>query len=472
MSIEQYFVRGGIYKYQGKLLKCLTPLILSDNKQYIQSYAYFVDVTNYQVTNYDRELITQYETLYERITDQNIIDKFNSDLNKEIKKKGFRNYNRLNVAQVGSDPEIFVVDENNEVLPAYEFLQGKDNPNITGTHKDFNITGNNCIDSTKQKMFWDGFQAEFNTCATGCLSWVVDSVAIGMASVLREAQKKNPKATLSIKTLVEIPPEILASAKPEHVEFGCMPSFNVYGMEGMKANGRDVNFRSTGGHIHLGLKYKDPDLIKEYVKALDKILGVACVALFAKLDDPRRRTMYGLAGEYRTPAHGLEYRTLSNAWMCHPLIMNLVFEIARATTAIVDRNAIDLWETTERETIDCINNCDVDLAREILARNKVLFKELLSNFGYYGSNDTRENIYKMFMLGVESLIKNPNDIMNNWSIGKDYTGHCDALGMTVRTIQYIPTYNKLKESNVAEIYEELVANINAIDVEEAIVQAV
>src|ERR1019366_5440055 len=95
------------------------------------------------------------------------------------------------------------------------------------------------------------------------------------------------------------------------------------------------------------------------VKAMDAIAGVACVALFAKYDNPIRRQYYGLPGEYRLPKHGLEYRALSNAWLIHPLIMNLVIDFARKAAIMGKEGLFSKWKATEQETIDCITNCDV-----------------------------------------------------------------------------------------------------------------
>ena len=156
----------------------------------------------------------------------------------------------------------------------------------------------------------------------------------------------------------------------------------------------------------------DKTRIERYVKALDKILGVACVSLFANFDDPRRRTMYGLAGEYRLPSHGLEYRTLSNVWLAHPLLFMMVYELARKTIGMAEVKMMEAWDATEEETINCINECDVEKAREILMRNRDVFTALLSSI----NSREADNMFKIYYLGLESIIKDPTDILGNWSI--------------------------------------------------------
>jgi hypothetical protein len=212
---------------------------------------------------------------------------------------------------------------------------------------------------------------------------------------------------------MDIPPKMLANAAPEHVAFGCMPSFNVYGLEGIKKDGREVPYRTAGGHIHFGCGPLNPDEIKEVVKALDAIIGVASVSLFEGIDEARRREMYGLAGEYRTPPHGLEYRTLSNAWLCHPLATHIVFDLARQAFQVGLVGLRHFWKASEEEVIECIQKNDVALARKILKRNKDLLFVLLQNV-YNGVRAML--IQRVIMKGIASAVENPNDIISNWNL--------------------------------------------------------
>jgi len=309
---------------------------------------------------------------------------------------------RWNGGNLGSDPEMFVFDSvTKQVIPAFKFL-------------DKNGGSDRTMDG--EKLFWDGFQAEFNIKSGSCLDERVNSTRFGLMSLRNKAKAFNPNAILTVQTTVDIAPELFADAKPEHIAFGCTPSKNVYNMEGIKMDGKDVPFRSAGGHIHYGLDKKEWKQIPEYVKALDKILGVACVALFAKYDNPARRSMYGLAGEYRTPPHGLEYRTLSNAWLCHPTIMYIVYELSRKVIAMEQKGLMRFWDASEKETIACINNCDVPKAIAILRRNDKVFMDLIKSFSYNDKN--AKVIWNTFMLGVDALV-NTETIEDNWHLNAD-----------------------------------------------------
>ena len=347
----------------------------------------------------------------------------------------FRNMDLAHDFMIGTDPEIFVQDKDNAIIPAFNFLGSKQEPSKTPPYRRTQEINN---------VYWDGFQAEFETQATKCLAYQVDHIQIGLKGVLEHARKHNPDAKLSIKTVMDISPQLLASASDEHVAFGCMPSLNVYGMKGMDVSGREAPFRPAGGHLHFGIGKITESQAAPIVKALDAILGVACVSFFARFDDRRRRLLYGLAGEYRLPPHGLEYRVLSNAWLCHPLITHLIFEIARKTVVLSQKGLFTKhWVHDEKETIQCINTCDVDKAKEILKRNEEMFKVLA--FRAYPSFGDKAGsiIFNAFMNGIESIIINPADLENNWVLSPTQTWITHSNG----TNKYFNSAVKLLEKN-------------------------
>lgn len=326
-----------------------------------------------------------------------------SERDKLIVRMGVRNTPRTVHGQ-GSDPEMFVVDKDGTVIPAFKFLPDKKN-----------IPVNN--------PFWDGFQAEFNIPGVSCLDQTVAYLRVGLQNLWKAAVKN--KGELTINPVLAIPPHMLTNEKEEFVQFGCMPSKNVYEMKGIQADGKDVPYRFAGGHVHLQLDSQQKKNIPAYVKALDAILGVACVSLFGKIDDPIRRKYYGLAGEYRTPAHGVEYRTLSNAWMCDPTIVYMVFELARKVVTLVDRDLFKHWQYNESDVISCINECNIPLAMEILQQNEEMFKDILMSIGYQ-KEEIVTVMYNTFLAGVEVLIKDPNNLVGNWNLDdstRDTTYH-------------------------------------------------
>lgn len=326
---------------------------------------------------------------------------------------------------VGSDPEIFIEDKNGDVIPAFDFLPS-------------NKEGDT--------IYWDGFQAEFSTTPFDCLAWHTDNVQNKLATLLGKAKAYKKDAKLSTQTVMNIPSKLLEEGKEEHVQFGCMPSFNIYDMKGDTADGRSVNYRSAGGHIHFGLgeeRCKDKKRVERIVKALDAIIGVACVSLFAKYDNPRRRQCYGLAGEYRLPPHGLEYRTLSNAWLFHPLIMNLVFDVARKALIIGEKGLLKHWKGDEKETVDCINTCDVAKAQEILNRNKDIMLQIFKSCYAATTIVEREFLFNTFINGMDNVIKDTSDFEGNWTMNGEWITHSNGNDKNVyQTVAKLVTGKK------------------------------
>lgn len=326
--------------------------------------------------------------------------------------KGYFSYS----STIGSDPEIFVTDKNDNVIPAFKFLGPKSKPTIK--------VGN------RYGIYWDGYQAEFETEVNICLAYHCDAVQRMLEALNNEAKKYSPDARLNIKSVIDIPMESLENEAEEHVQFGCMPSFNAYKEKSFITNGREVPFRMTGGHIHFGIGKQTKKQANNIVKALDAISGIVGVSLFASLDDPRRRRLYGRAGEYRLPKHGLEYRVLSNAWLCHPMIMHLTFDLARKALDVGRKDMLKyFWKYDEKKVRDIINSCDVKGARALLKKNKKALVSLLASCEYKDP----QRVYKLIMEGVESVI-NPESIEDNWSLNKDkWANHSEAPNCTVKS---------------------------------------
>lgn len=381
----------------------------------INKYTEYLSTISYRPDGlgYDYQVTLPNSFLVQRLSpeeEEKVLDEIAINIMKDMNKNlpGATNKN------TGADPEIFVEDEHGVVIPAFSFLGSKEKPDTTPIDGRQSGAGG-------QKMYWDGFQAEFTVYATGCIAYVLDSIYLGLLGVHQKATKFNAKAKLSSKTVMDIPEPMLLESKDEHVQFGCMPSHNAYGIGGEKANGRDVPFRPAGGHIHFGIGKLSMEVNTKIVKALDAILGVACVSLFDRLDDVRRRRLYGLPGEFRLPPHGLEYRTLSNAWMFHPVLNMIVFDLARRIVQVGENNLLKYWQTNEAETIRCIQECDVIKAREILERNKKMMIDII--FACYNETSyppqTRDDaalLFKCIMEGAHSFLKDPTDITNNWNL--------------------------------------------------------
>jgi len=305
---------------------------------------------------------------------------------------------------LGADPEVFVF-AGHKLLPAYEFLPSK-------------------IDPDEPLIYWDGFQAEWKYAMNpDCLRTFVQLTQELMRSLYLKARRHNSKATLSLQNVVTIPKPLLDKAPEQYVALGCEPSYNAYDMQPEKiADPRELRFRVAGGHMHFG-GWSGKGQHIHNVKVLDSILGVWAVGAAQNIDIPLRRRYYGMAGEFRAPryAHsqGLEYRTLSNFWLCHPRIMQVTFEIARGALGIAQQKS-NPWVATEEEVVRTINDCDIDHAKKILRRNQTVFNAMLATRLFRAKD--QEAAFQVGMKGVENEV-NITSMIRNWKLDKEWTYH-------------------------------------------------
>ncbi len=325
------------------------------------------------------------------------------------------NFQRAGGYYAGSDPEIFVVDDKDVVIPAFDVLPNKKNQ--------LAYYGGGC--------FYDGFQCEFTVQHGGCHAHFVDRIQAGLVTVINHVRKINPKAKLSWAPIVEIPKEIMDKAPDHGVELGCAPSLNAYGDPPLQLIGitpREIPFRFAGCHYHIGDTVHKGDAVVRIVKAIDTIAGVASVSALEGMEDPRRRQFYGKAGEYRTPSHGIEYRVMSSAILAHPILTHIFFDLIRCSAKIGADCLISYWSANHEETIHCINNLDVKLAREILHRNEKMMHKIFDLM--YGANGKKA--HKLVVEGAQNYL-DVSSMDKNWYINGQWGGHSSSKNCSMAT---------------------------------------
>lgn len=288
------------------------------------------------------------------------------------------------LASLGCDPEFFF-EQNGRIIGSEKVI-GRGDHNIVP----------------------DGVQAELHTYPFSCRAVGTTAVADyfkGLSNRLKDAKYAGVK--VSFRPVVSVTRKELDSLSPDSRVLGCAPSLNVYGQGAgealSKVDAGAYRVRAAGGHIHLGLRmsyphmktarnYYGPDRDYSYkdlsrpepspisydllVKVLDTFLGNTCVMLDRHPGIKLRRELYGRAGEYRLPKHGLEYRTLSNFWLRSVPLMSFVMGMTRQAVALLYANntyapdhALDLLSRVpEAATIEAINTNNIHLARANWAR--------------------------------------------------------------------------------------------------------
>jgi hypothetical protein len=290
----------------------------------------------------------------------------------------------LRDVSMGSDPEVFVVDESTgKVVPAFTFLPAK------GKGKGGPLTSASPI-----ILFWDGFQAEFLTPSWSCNAYGTDYIQRGLSSLY---SRRPPGSKLTGESVFLVDQETLQTGEDKHVELGCSPSINVYGrVAELPRSGRDLPFRMAGFHVHVGIHGQYPteekrsEVIPHMVKMMDRLAGVTSVVALQGLEHPLRRRYYGLAGEYRQPSYGVEYRTLSSGVLWHPALVHLHLDLVRYAQLMVRKGFGGLYEGSDEEIQECVNNLDVDLGKRLVERNRQLLGSVLG--GHYLPAKGREGI--------------------------------------------------------------------------------
>lgn len=145
--------------------------------------------------------------------------------------------------------------------------------------------------------------------------------------------------------------------------FGCDPDYNAWERRiNPKPRGGD-NLRTSGFHIHFGYDNPRISISEMIVKSCDLHLGVPGVLMEP---DNERRSLYGKAGCFRTPPHGVEYRTLSGWFASSRELRGWVFEQAMRAVEFVNNDRLEEIEAVGPQIVEAINKSDKVLAGNLV----------------------------------------------------------------------------------------------------------
>jgi hypothetical protein len=279
----------------------------------------------------------------------------------------------------------------------------------------------------------DGVQVELNPTSEPCRANHINNVK-ELFIVLRDEVNKKKDMKICFDQVVTITKKELMSLSPKSRQFGCMPSFNFYDTKELKAeiavDPKKYMKRSGGGHLHLGEGYKGDRVgiaLRNYDKIiplLDLVVGNTCVIIDRNPLNAERRKVYGRAGEFRMPAYGVEYRTLSNFWLRDSQIFSLVTGLARTAVSILV-NSTDKKDYYKeimalvdiKEVQKAINENDLELAKKNWDKIKGWIATNVTQ-GSYGTTikpDNLELIDYFFDKGLDYwFAKSDKKILDNW----------------------------------------------------------
>lgn len=326
---------------------------------------------------------------------------------------------------------------------------------VVGAEKLLPKTGLKCDAST---FIIDGVQAELNPRPNYCRANLGNEIVRCFRVLLAELNKSNNKGfTADFSRTVEIPKENLMELDEKSRKFGCAPSQCIYkrraGIKIDSINPEEYRVRAAGGHLHFGLygadnKYLEAALKKNYEKTvamLDILVGNTAVLIDRNEGNIERRKVYGRAGEYRLPTHGLEYRTLSNFWLTSYPLLSFVFGMARfAIQLMADPvNSEKFYKAFTNEVWvsdihKAINNNDFDLAYKNFKAVEPLILESVAreNDRYAIHKDNIREFHHFVKFVNEKGLEHffPDDPIKHWTtIGECHQGGFhDYLITTVR----------------------------------------
>lgn len=226
---------------------------------------------------------------------------------------------------LGCDPEFFFEQD------------GK----VVGSEKVIGQSMND--DYGRKNIVMDGVQVELNPPPGTCREGLAGNLSAAFRA-LKTHLAKTGKVKASFTTCINLTKEELDGLSDAAKRLGCAPSLNRADKKAaVTVDGSKSLSRSAGGHIHLGLRdsysgmdnFKKKENLELLVDVLDILLGNTCVLLDRDPNAAERRKVYGRAGEYRLPKHGLEYRTLSNFWLRSYPLMSFVMGVARNAVSVV-----------------------------------------------------------------------------------------------------------------------------------------
>lgn len=276
---------------------------------------------------------------------------------------------------LGADPEFFVANSRGTILASDKFFPGKEKK-IKFAAKEGLNKGEN-----KNKLFFDGIQAEMNVGVNVCREYFTDNIYRCFKKAVQIIGANNK---IILKPSVKVRKEIILAADPEARRFGCMPDFNAYTRTTStgEIDATRHPYRYAGGHIHLGISsnYTSKESSEyriakteeghiEIIKLLDLLVGIPSILLDNSQAAIRRRSNYGKAGCFRPTPYGIEYRTPSCFWIKAPELVSLIIGLARLAWVLAAHGLhkeflekIKYEEQAVRETID---NSDIIKAKEI-----------------------------------------------------------------------------------------------------------
>lgn len=285
----------------------------------------------------------------------------------------------------GADPELMIRSPKNELLSAIGL--------VPGTKKRPKKVSGGAVQR-------DNVMAEFNVNPSG----TSDEFEENMRAVLGELSRIVSPNKLEVKASAQYPDKALSTREAR--VFGCDPDFDSWTlrMNQVDSSSAVENFRSAGGHFHIGHKEKTKEMLSddygkiEVVKMMDIFMGIPSILLDSDPSSPPRRKLYGRAGAHRPKKYGVEYRALGNFWIQSPDLVQIMYELADiAVNLTLEGQSTSIIKGIGEDRVQSIINGSNK--RSARAAFKRLFRYLPATLvRRMGELDTKRDLYSAWAL--------------------------------------------------------------------------
>lgn len=256
---------------------------------------------------------------------------------------------------IGSDPEFMIRDNNQDkIVSAIPIIQrGKKNP----------------IKAGRSSYYYDNVNIEGTVEPGETTEGTVRSFRNLVDSIAEMLQKRG--CSVLAKSSHTFDDDELQDEEAR--EAGCSTEFCAHTLEEVTPPQLgQTNFRSAGGHIHIGrVGYKELDndefLISRpskaaAIRAMDHYVGTALAYLENDPSAHERKELYGKAGRFRPTLYGVEYRTPSPYWVSHPALVEFTDKLTRYAMEKCADNP-DYWlDYDYQDAAEIINSGDAAAA--------------------------------------------------------------------------------------------------------------
>jgi len=276
----------------------------------------------------------------------------------------------------GSDPE-FMLMKGGKYYSAIGIVQGD------RVHR---------LDKGGHQFYYDNVLAECAIKPGKTREEVVNNVR----DCLRIYAKMVKPYKLTVQASQEYPESQMKTKEAREV--GCVEEWDAYTLQVIEAPKEVVkktNFRTAGGHIHLGgggilqNSWEKPFI----VYMLDLFLGVPSLFLDRDHTAKDRRSMYGFAGSHRDKDYGLEYRPLTAFWLESPKRVALAWDICDFVLTFVTKGGHKrFWELNE----EMLGEDDPSVAYQCFGYDKQALQKAI--------NECDKKMGQTFMLIVEQYL--------------------------------------------------------------------